>query len=326
MEDYARFVLDDAGLSEAAKQIRHGLASAISAAGLNEILRSRDIVHDVGRDVTTPQEYRRAGTADVLAAAGKRLSEALRVIEKYGKTIAPEFGRAVEQLRYRGYDLEKRLAGCVEAARRFGEVRLYVLLTQALCAGDWFETARAAIDGGADCLQLREKTLPDRELLNRAGRLSGLCRDHGVLCIVNDRADMALACHADGMHVGQDDLGVRDARRILGPSPLIGISTHTVEQATAAVADAPDYVAVGPMFATTTKPREHVPGPALITQVRCVTSLPLVAVGGITPENVSQVMAAGVRCVCVCVCAAVISQANVADAARALKRVLQATG
>jgi thiamine-phosphate pyrophosphorylase len=324
MEDYARFVLDDAGLSEQAKRIRHDLVAAVAEAGLANVIRSRDITDDVGRDVQTRQEYSRTTTAEVVIAAGKRLSEALRVIEEYGKTVSETFGRSVEQLRYRGYDLEQRLRGCLEARERFGRVRLYVLLTASLCRGDWFQTARDAIAGGADCLQLREKSLSDAELVDRARRLSDLCHEHGVVFIVNDRADIALASNADGLHLGQDDLPVRNARAVLGPTPLIGISTHTLEQARAAVAASPDYVAVGPMFASSTKPQEHIPGPALLRQVRGLTALPVVAIGGITPENVPNVLAAGGRCVCVC--AAVIGQDDVTGAARQLKQALVEAG
>lgn len=324
MEDYARFVLDDAGLSEQAKRIRHDLVAVLAEAGLAHVIRSRDITDDVGRDVQTQREYTRTTTADVVIAAGKRLSEALRVIEEYGKTVSENLGRAVEQLRYRGYDLEQKLRGCLEAGERFARVRLYVLLTASLCRGDWFQTARAAIAGGADCVQLREKSLSDAELVDRARRLSELGHEHGVLVIVNDRADVALASNADGLHLGQDDLPVRTARAVLGPTPLIGISTHTIEQAQAAVAASPDYVAVGPMFASSTKPQKHVPGPALLGPVRGLTSLPVVAIGGITSENVSNVLAAGGRRICVC--AAVIGQEDVTGAARRLKEALVKAG
>lgn len=317
LEDYARFALDDAGFSRQAKDIRHGLVAVLEQAGLANVVRNRDILEDVGRNIQTEREYRRESTADVVIAAAARLSEALRVLEEYGKTVDAGIGRAFEQLRYRGYELERRMRIGLEAARRFGHVRLYVLLTESLCSGDWLETARAALDGGADCVQLREKTLPDGELLTRARLLVALCRERGALFIVNDRADLALAAQADGLHVGQEDLPVAEARRVLGPGPLIGTSTHTPEQVRTAVAQAPDYIAVGPMFASGTKPLSHVPGPALVEAARALTSLPLVAIGGITPENAPQVVQAGARCICVC--SAVISQPDPREAARRLK-------
>ncbi len=319
MEDYARFALDDAGLCARAKRIRHGLQSALHAAGLDDIVRARAIVDDVGTDVQTAQEYRRADASDVVIAAGKRLGEALRVIEEYGKTVGGDLGRAVERLRYDGYELERCVRARLMPAARFRAVRLYVLLTEALCTGDWYQTAEAAIAGGADCLQLREKSLSDRQWLDRARRLADLCHQRDVLFIANDRADLALAAGADGLHVGQDDLPVPLARRILGPRPLIGVSTHTIEQADAAIAQGPDYVAVGPMFPTATKPQDHIPGPALLRAVSGRTSIPIVAIGGITLANGAEVVAAGARCICVC--GAIISQPDVTAAAAALKRL-----
>ncbi|HUU85501.1 MAG TPA: thiamine phosphate synthase [Phycisphaerae bacterium] len=320
MEDYARFVLDDARLSEQAKELRHALAAAIEEHHLAGAIRARDIVGDVGCEVETEREYDRSNAADVAVAAGKRLSEALRVLEEYGKTVNAAFARAVEQLRYRGYEIERRLAVRMRAAECFGHVRLYVLITEELCNGDWLNVAEAAIDGGADCLQLREKLLPDGELLERARRFVALCRRREVVSIINDRPDLAVLADADGVHVGQEELPASDARRIIGPDRIVGLSTHTIEQAQAAADQSPDYLAVGPMFATTTKPQDHIAGPQTLARVRRMTSLPLVAIGGIEAENVAAVVEAGGRCVCVC--NAVIAQADVAGAARRIRERL----
>lgn len=320
MEDYARFVLDDARLAEQAKGLRHELAAAVQAHDLGSAVRGRDIVGDVGREVEAEREYDRATAADVAVAAGKRLSEALRVLEEYGKTIEAAFARKIELVRYRGYELERRLAIRIDARRRFGHVRLYILVTEELCSGDWLAVAEAAIDGGADCLQLREKDLPDGELAERARQLAALCRRRSVISIINDRPDIAVLADADGVHVGQEELSVADARRIVGPHGIVGVSTHTVEQARAAADQSPDYLAVGPMFATTTKPQDHVAGPQTLAQVGQMTSLPLVAIGGIDAGNVGAVVEAGGRCVCVC--NAVIAQPDVAAAGRAIRAQL----
>ena len=199
-------------------------------------------------------------------------------------------------------------------AARFGTVKLYVLLTEALCRGDWHETAEAALAGGACAIQLREKQLTDVELLDRARRIRKLCERHEALLIINDRPDIALAAGAHGVHLGLDDLPVSEARRILGDECIIGVSTHTVEQAKAALADMPDYVAVGPMFASHTKPQDHIAGPETLVAVRRLTSLPLVAIGGITPENAAQCVSADA----LAVCRAVISVDDVPAATREL--------
>ncbi len=199
-------------------------------------------------------------------------------------------------------------------ADKFDTVKLYVLLTEALCRGDWYQTAEAVLAGGARAIQLREKHLTDMELLERARRLRELCERHEALLIINDRPDIALAAGADGVHLGLDDLPVSEARRILGNECIIGVSTHTVEQAKAALADMPDYVAVGPMFASPTKPQDHIAGLKTLIAVRGLTSLPLVAIGGITAENAAQCASADA----LAVCSAVISVDDVASATREL--------
>ncbi len=321
MEEYARFGLDDAGLSGPLKGLRHELSGAL--APITELISHREIVGDVGREVRADGEYERADAAHVATAAGKRLTEALRSIEEYGKIVDPPLGAAVEALRYRAYELERRLVLTTRARQRFGHARLYVLITESLCRGDWFETAAAALRGGADVLQLREKDLPDRELIERAARLAALCREHEALMIVNDRPDIALASGADGVHLGQDDMSVAAARRILPSTAIIGVSTHTSEQITQAVDASPDYIAVGPMFDTATKPQEHIAGPTLLAGAKKRTSIPLVAIGGIDDQNVSRVLAAS-PC-CVCVCAAVVAQADVESAARRLRDLTAGT-
>ena len=323
MEEFARFGMEDAGLTSAAKTLRHDLADSMPPDLARTLVARRDIVGDVGCEVRTTSEYRRSEIADVVRAAGKRLSEALRSIEEYGKTIDAGYAAAVEQLRYRGYELERRLERSVDARARFGHVRLYVLLTESLSAGDWFATAEAALRGGADCLQLREKNLPDRTLLDRAKRLATLCREHGRLFIVNDRPDIAAAAGADGVHLGQDDLSVAEARRILPAHGLVGVSTHTIEQVEQAVAQTPDYVAVGPMFDTSTKPQDHIAGPATLAAARSFSSLPLVAIGGINQQNASEVLSSS-PCA-LCVCRAVIARSDVEASAAGLRSLVESS-
>lgn len=317
LEDFARFDLNDVALSARIKEARHQLADALGGELSKLVIRARDVESDVGRRIETATEYVRDNVADVVMAAGKRATEAVRVMEEYVKTFDAGRARAFERLRYAVYDIERAVAVRIQARDRFGRVRLYVLLTESLCSGPWLPTAEQAVEGGADCIQLREKTLPDNVLLERTRILGRMCRKAGVLLIVNDRPDIARLGGADGVHVGRGDLPVSDARRIVGPSALVGVSTHTIEQARQAMSTSPDYLAVGPMFATTTKPQDRVPGPALVQGVRSETSLPVVAIGGIDAENVATVLEAGATCICVC--RAVILQPDVAGAAAKIK-------
>jgi thiamine-phosphate pyrophosphorylase len=315
MEDYARFVLDDAAGSSLLKGFRHDFATAVRMLSADGLLAARDTPNDVGTAITTPAEGQRGDARDVFTAAAKRLPEALRTIEEYGKIVSPDFAARIEALRYRAYELEARIASRGERVARLAKCRLYVIVTASLCRGDWLEVTRQAIDGGAGCIQLREKGLEDGDLLRRARQLVAVCRERGVLCIINDRPDIARLADADGVHLGQTDMSVGDARRIVGADRLIGLSTHNPDQLREAIAIAPDYIAVGPMFPSTTKPQDHVPGVALLAEAVASTHIPIVPIGGIIPANLPTLRSAGASRVCVC--SAVIAAEDVAAAARA---------
>lgn len=323
MEEYARFVLDDPAGCEVVKRLRHDLAACAQQLPARALLAARDTPGDVGTAISTPSEAQRADAASVFTAAAKRLPEALRAIEEYAKVVAPAVSAGVEALRYRAYDVEQRLALRGELSGRFARTRLYVLITASLCRGDWLQVAAAAIDGGADCLQLREKGLEDLDLLERARRLAALCRERGVLFIVNDRPDLAVLSGADGVHLGQTDLPPADARRMVGPERLIGLSTHTPDQLRAAIAAGPDYIAVGPMFDSSTKPQAHIAGRELLSLAEDESTVPVVPIGGITLGNAGILAHAGARRLCVC--SAVIAADDPLVAARALREKVAST-
>lgn len=322
VEDYARFILNDDDLSAALKQVRHDLAGATAAFGAEAILH-RDTSGDVGTVIKSEGELQRQDLAHVVLAAGKRLGEALRAVEEYLKTVSPPVAGSVEALRYRFYDLEQRIAFTLRPSdtRDFSDVRLYVLITESLCRLPWLEAAEQAIVGGADCLQLREKTLESGELLRRARQLTKLCRRYAVPCIINDRPDIALLSDADGVHVGQDDLPAREVRKLIGTGKILGVSTHNMGQARQAVLDGADYIGVGPFFRSSTKPRDFTAGAAYAREVAQSIPIPGVAIAGITAANVNEVLATGLRAVAVT--SAVLAAADVKAAAAELKRKLQ---
>jgi len=171
---------------------------------------------------------------------------------------------------------------------------LYVILDRAATQGrDLAEILDATIAGGCRLIQLREKEWPSGRLMPLAERLRDRCRRAGVTFIVNDRVDLAIAVGADGVHLGQDDLPTRAARPLLHPGMVLGRSTHSVAQAREAQSEGADYIAVGSMFPTQTKPDFELVGPELLRTVRPETKAPLIGIGGITRENVAQVIRAG---------------------------------
>ncbi len=197
---------------------------------------------------------------------------------------------------------------------------LYVILDRAAARGrDLADILHSTIAGGCRMVQLREKEWPSGRLLPLAERLRARCREAGVTFVVNDRVDLALALAADGVHLGQEDLPAGLARPLLRAGMLLGLSTHSVEQARLAQAAAADYVAVGAMFPTATKPDFELVGPDLVRKLRGEIRAPLIGIGGITPDNVGEVIRAGAAGVAVisAVCAA-------ADPERATRRFIDA--
>jgi thiamine-phosphate pyrophosphorylase len=323
VEDYVRFGLNHRLLTDTCKRMRHDLAAALAPLPMHERLAARDTVGDVGTELTTPSEMTRTSLADVAAANVRRLQESLRSLEEFGKLIDPTMAARCEQLRYRAYTLQKQLDEAASlddshppapaiAARltddspaaalreRISSAKLYVLLDGRDSEAAFTKLAHELIEAGVDVLQLRDKQFDDRTLLARARLLreaTHIANRSGryALFIMNDRPDLALLAEADGVHLGQEELTVAEARRILGPTPLIGISTHDIDQARAAVADGADYLGLGPTFPSTTKQFDTFPGVAFLREAAAEIKIPTFAIGGITPDNIAEVRAAGIH-------------------------------
>ncbi len=178
--------------------------------------------------------------------------------------------------------------------------RLYVILDAALLTVPETECAQKLADAGVRLLQYRNKSASSRELFESSKRLASQLAPQGVTFMVNDRADIASVVDAAGVHVGQDDLSVEAARRVIGTEKWVGVSTHNLEQLERSVATSADYVAVGPVFATSTKANpDPVVGIDFIRRVRALTSKPIVAIGGITLARAAEVIRAGADSVAV---------------------------
>ena len=202
-------------------------------------------------------------------------------------------------------------------------VRLYVIVDRAALGGrDPVRVAEAALRGGADVIQWRDKMASDREFLEVARLLRDLTRKYGTLFVVNDRVEAALLIQADGVHVGHEDLPVQELRSLVGQAMLIGRSTHNLEEAQEAEQAGADYIGVGPIFSTPTKPDYPVVGTQLIQQLRPQIRIPWVAIGGIDLENLPLVLSAGATRVAVV--RAVAAASHPEAAARAFKERLTA--
>ncbi len=178
--------------------------------------------------------------------------------------------------------------------------RLYVILDAALLTVPEIEFAQKLAGAGVRLLQYRNKSASSRELFESASRLSSFLVPRDVSFLVNDRADVASLAGASGVHVGQEDLGVEEARRVIGACKWVGVSTHNLEQFERAAATSADYIAVGPVFSTSTKANpDPVVGIDFIRRVRALTSKPIVAIGGITLDRAAEVIGAGADSVAV---------------------------
>ncbi len=320
IEDYARFVLEDAEAARALKGLRHRVAALGRALGGGR-LAARNAASDPGREPLAGPKRPYRDAAEALAANFDRLGEALRSIEEWSRLESVARSRAAGAARFEAYVLASRLLAAADPRRRLARARLYVLLTRDLASGPLERVAREALAGGADVLQLREKGMTDRALLALAGRLARLAHRHGALFLLNDRADLAAACGADGVHLGTDDLPVPAARRILGPSAVIGATSHALREARKALAAGADYVSVGPVFPTATKPSLAPAGLRYVREAARALDAPFFAIGGIAAGNAKQVVHAGARRIAVC--GAVAGAKDPRAAARRLRRMVE---
>lgn len=334
VEDYARMVLDDAHLSRQLKQLRHDLTQAVSSLDPVERISARDTAGDVGTVIQTKTEYERAAVDSVgnrpqesdktkpisggmVQANFARAQQAIRTIEEFSKTLDPDLAKRVEQIRYRTYTLEKAVLTLVVSLQNLADANLYVLID---ASGNVESLVGQLVQADVDIIQLRDKTLTDRQLVETGRTLVGLTRGTRTRIIMNDRADLAVATNADGVHLGQDDLNVSDARRMVGAAKLIGVSTHSMQQARQAVLDGANYIGVGPVFRSKTKKFESHVGLELLRNVANEVKLPSFAIGGIDERNISDVVEAGFMRVAL---GAAVSKADQPGrAASVLKRAL----
>ncbi len=319
LEDVARFVLNDGELTARLRDLRHGVAHAVQALDM-EMLAARRAQVDVGAGPGGIEEGRQ-DLQQLVRANAKRVEEALRVLEEFVRL--QELSESVDvapfkSARFAAYEVEQLLVSAVTRAGTAQRIRgLYVILDPAATVGrSELEAAEEALKGGASVIQFRDKVREKGIQLPVLTSLGELCHRFGALLIVNKDPDMALAVAAGGLHVGQKDLPLPIARRLLMPGQIIGVSCATVGEAQEADALAADYIAVGSMFPTSSKLDTRPAGLETLRQVRAVTARPLVAIGGITVDNVDQVMAAGADAVAVI--SAVAGAAQPEAAARAL--------
>lgn len=308
LEDHARFEREDVRLATDLKNLRHEIATSLPDPILGRMHSMRDSQGDIGRGIEAEDEYSRPDTISLIRANASRVKQALRTLEEYSKTLAGSIAHRFETARYRFYSLEMLLDRHAARREQLHRASLYVLVDGGTDAENFLKRMNPIVAACPDVIQLRDKRLDDRTLLARARLLVPLARANGVLVVINDRPDLCLLADADGVHVGQDELSVADARRIVGPDRIIGVSTHAIEQARQAVAEGADYLGAGPTFPSGTKKFEHFPGVDYLKEVASEIVVPAFAIGGIDADRLPIVLESGIQRIAVSGCVAVAEQ------------------
>jgi len=324
VEDHARFVRDNPVLTLELRDIRHELTKVLGLlpnAWLSPL--ARNIEADLEFEITTAEEMQRPQPVELALRNLKRAQESLRTLEEHSTTVSPEAALALMRLRYRTYAMESLFTGPVSILSRLASARLYFLATSNACSVGFERAVKESIAGGVTVIQSREKKLADREWLAILDSLRRWTNDSDVLLIVNDRPDLALLVEADGVHLGQDDMEVKQARRILGHHRIVGKSTHSLDQFRLAVMEGADYAGVGPVFQSSTKEFSSLAGLDYVRDVAAISgSYPWYALGGIHAGTVAMAVRTGARRVAVSNVLASSRQPSV-DAAQLLHELVR---
>jgi len=323
-EDYIRFTVGQGVWAARLKTIRHGLTATINRHfALRELVCSRNAGTDPLRpESNEPPSSSHGDDARTVALRGlKRAQEALRVLEEFCRSVNPAASVELSQSRYACYEAEQWLIAVSPAMQIVAAAHVYVLLTERLCSKGLFETTREILKAGIRVLQVREKEGSHRANFARVRDLLKVTDEYGAVLICNDDPALTLAAGAAGVHLGQDDLPPLEVRKVAGQKVIVGRSTHSAEQALNAVNEENvDYVAIGAMYDTATKPERQLVGPVLAEKVSALNlGVPVFAIGGINLERMAELKQAGVKQFAVS--SAIISAADPQDAA---KRMIEA--
>ncbi|APB33454.1 thiamine-phosphate pyrophosphorylase [Gloeomargarita lithophora Alchichica-D10] len=287
IEEWYRFGLNQSSLAESCKNYRQELARWHRP----EFWAARDTAGDVGTELTHPQETQRDDILSLLKANFCRTQEALRVLEEYGKLVDVNLSQAMKQLRYQIYQLESELFAN-QRQQKLEQAYLYLIT---MPCPNLFNTVEAALQSGLTLVQYRDKPQTDNNRYEIAQKLCTLCHQYNALFIINDRVDIALAVSADGVHLGQQDMPLPTARKLLGHQRIIGCSTTNPDELERAILGGADYVGVGPVYATPTKAGKPPAGWDYVAYVAQTWHKPWFAIGGIDLSNCETVLGAGVQ-------------------------------
>jgi thiamine-phosphate pyrophosphorylase len=317
IEDVCRYEFKDKKLMLALKDLRHAITETISKSSISipKLIIARERRNDLGEKTFTESEKKRENLSSLILANIQRAEESLRVLEETFKLFDKKSARKFKALRFKAYELEEKIINESEKQKKvklFNKEKLYLVLT-AKKKSDYLKIAKKALNAGIKLIQLRANNLSDSEIIAIGKKLRLLTKNKALL-LIDNRVDLCLLLDADGVHLGQKDLSIKEARKLLGSSKIIGKSTHSLKQALKAEKEA-DYISVGPIFKTKSVPYKVI-GLKPLKQVIKKARIPVVAIGGINEKNVNKIIKIGVKKIAVI--SAIVDAINVEKAVKKL--------
>ena len=291
LEDWARFGL---GRQEIVVKIKN-FRQILGKNHLEIYKSSRNYIEDKCKGLSHPEQFTRKTSQEVISSNSARVQEALRVIEEFSRNHNQKLCEIASEIRYEIYNLEVELLNYKKRLNLIEKIKtnnLYVITDQ---KEDLLKIIEKILIGGVKIIQYRFKEGNDNYHLDKAIEIKKLCKKYDSLFIVNDRVDIALASNADGIHLGQNDIDVKTARKLLGNSKIIGISANSEIDISNAIRDGCDYLGIGPVFKTSTKIGKQPLGPDKIKSLIGNLRIPWFAIGGINKQNISQLKEVGFK-------------------------------
>jgi len=305
LEDVARFQNLET-LQNRFKSVRHALQLCTASWNQIELLRSRDSIGDVGRTFkTTTETLREAGLVDICQAAAQRVQQSLRCLEEVSKFVYPSSASVLESIRYQIYDINAQLLLAQQRDLSFlKQASLYVLVDCQMAIEDFAKRVKEISDAGVEIIQIRDKRMDASGLLHYTNAAIDVLKKQVTRVIINDRADVLQCTSAWGLHVGQTDLTVGQARSMMPGNCVLGLSTHDLQQVKDADQLGADYIGCGPTFQSETKKFDVYSGLEFLRTVfkwqeATEQPLPAFAIGGIRLENLPGLLETGIRRVAV---------------------------
>jgi thiamine-phosphate pyrophosphorylase len=323
LEEFARMTFNDTALTQKIKYVRHKTV-ILDIALQKRLLQARDAAGDVGSEMNVQGESKNRDITGIISANAKRAQESLRVLEELAKNPGIKLdSEKFRKARFDVYEIEKLLMGKALRKEKIERITgLYAVIdTESLKGRQPVKIAGQMIKGGARIIQLRCKECSRGEFLGIAMDLKKVCAKNGVLFIINDSLEIALAVNADGLHIGQEDMPVAEARKMIPIDMILGCSVGNVKEAVKAKDDGADYLGVGAIYVTETKQSAKAVGIATIGKIKKETGLPIVAIGGINKGNLREVINAGADSAAVI--SAIMGTENIEKATRELVQIFK---